>query len=193
MYITQYGKAKKTEIKKVTKPKIVKLAKKREIKKITKAAKEDIVKVEKLETSPKTEKPESKLTKEIEKLVELPTPVKLKKLPEFKELRKKEKSIKHSLGDIVKKLTRGKKQISEQIDVIGKQKKIIETERKQFKELRSHPLTQNIPIILISDNGNPDITDGDTLTELFSEPFKIKHLRHVIDRWTTFRSLYIKQ
>jgi CheY-like chemotaxis protein len=64
---------------------------------------------------------------------------------------------------------------------------------KQFKELRSHPLTQNIPIILISDKGNPNITDGDTLTELFSEPFKIKHLRHVIDRWTTFRSLYIKQ
>ena len=66
---------------------------------------------------------------------------------------------------------------------------------QKFKELRSHPLTKNIPVILISDKGkrNSQINGGDTLTAMFSEPFKIKNLRHVIDRWTTFRSLYIKQ
>jgi CheY-like chemotaxis protein len=64
---------------------------------------------------------------------------------------------------------------------------------QQLNKLRSHPVTKKIPIILISNRKNNRITDGDTLTELFSEPFKIKHLRHVIDRWTTFRSLYIKQ
>jgi DNA-binding response OmpR family regulator len=64
---------------------------------------------------------------------------------------------------------------------------------QQLNKLRSHPVTRNIPIILLSNSKNYRIKDGDNLTELFSEPFKIKHLRHVIDRWTTFRSLYIKQ
>ena len=64
---------------------------------------------------------------------------------------------------------------------------------KKYKDLRTHPTIRDIPIILISDNGNPNIAAGDALTELFSEPFRIKNLRHVIDRWTTFRSLYIKQ
>jgi CheY-like chemotaxis protein len=64
---------------------------------------------------------------------------------------------------------------------------------QQLDKLRSHPATRNLPIILISNGKNKQLTDGDTLTEFFSEPFKIKHLRHVIDRWTTFRSLYIKQ
>lgn len=64
-----------------------------------------------------------------------------------------------------------------------------------LKELRSHPITRNIPVILISDKDkrNNRISETDSLTALFSEPFKIKNLRHVIDRWTTFRSLYIKQ
>ena len=64
---------------------------------------------------------------------------------------------------------------------------------QQLNKLRSNPLTRTIPIIMISDNVQSESIYRDNLTELFSEPFKIKNLRHVIDRWTTFRSLYIKQ
>ena len=64
-------------------------------------------------------------------------------------------------------------------------------------KLRSDPLTKNIPVILISKEH--DIRKklnefvSDAYLEMFTEPFKIKNLRHAVDRWTTFRSLYVKQ
>ena len=64
-------------------------------------------------------------------------------------------------------------------------------------QLRMHPLLNNIPVILISNNSDANTIYNelysDSLFELMQEPFKIKHLRHCIDRWTTFRSLYVKQ
>jgi DNA-binding response OmpR family regulator len=64
-------------------------------------------------------------------------------------------------------------------------------------QLRTNPMMRNIPIIMISSKSDAQkiYTElyGDTLFELMQEPFKIKHLRHCVDRWTTFRSLYVKQ
>jgi DNA-binding response OmpR family regulator len=64
-------------------------------------------------------------------------------------------------------------------------------------QLRTNPLLRQIPVIMISRNTEArniyNEMYGDTLFELMQEPFKIKHLRHCIDRWTTFRSLYVKQ
>jgi response regulator RpfG family c-di-GMP phosphodiesterase len=64
-----------------------------------------------------------------------------------------------------------------------------------INRLKNDPLTSNIPIIYI---GKP----GDLLTdfksekhhyvEVVHEPVKIKNLKHYIDRWTTFRSLYVR-
>jgi len=64
-------------------------------------------------------------------------------------------------------------------------------------QLRTNPVLRNIPVIMISNktDGEKIYNElyGDTLFELMREPFKIKHLRHCVDRWTTFRSLYVKQ
>jgi DNA-binding response OmpR family regulator len=64
-------------------------------------------------------------------------------------------------------------------------------------QLRMHPILSNIPVIMISNSTNTNNVyndhTGDSLFELMQEPFKIKHLRHCIDRWTTFRSLYVRQ
>ncbi len=62
--------------------------------------------------------------------------------------------------------------------------------------LRSNPVSKRIPIIYISEGGQP--TDSmklhsDSLIALMQEPFKIKFLRHCIDRWTTFRCLHMQQ
>jgi DNA-binding response OmpR family regulator len=66
-----------------------------------------------------------------------------------------------------------------------------------ISQLRMHPLLNNIPVILISNSSDANTIYNelysDSLFELMQEPFKIKHLRHCIDRWTTFRSLYVKQ
>jgi DNA-binding response OmpR family regulator len=61
--------------------------------------------------------------------------------------------------------------------------------------LRSNPVSKRIPIIFISQS--PQVADSsplysDSLIELMQEPFKIKFLRHCIDRWTTFRSLHVQ-
>ena len=63
-----------------------------------------------------------------------------------------------------------------------------------IQQLRMNSSVGNTPIILIS-NGNVETMDfsGDSLVQLMREPFKIKHLRHCVDRWTLFRSLYVKQ
>ena len=51
-------------------------------------------------------------------------------------------------------------------------------------------------IFISEDNNVEQILNsfsGDSLLELMQEPYKIKHLRHFIDRWTLFRSLHVKQ
>ena len=64
--------------------------------------------------------------------------------------------------------------------------------------LRSDPSTTNIPVIFISDR-KEDLQQlrsrfsQDFHIAMMQEPYKIKHLRHYIDRWTTFRSLYVRQ
>lgn len=66
-----------------------------------------------------------------------------------------------------------------------------------LSQLRTNPIGAKTPVIFISNDmitqslGN--ILAGDSLLELVQEPYKIKHLRHYIDRWTLFRSLHIKQ
>ena len=64
-----------------------------------------------------------------------------------------------------------------------------------IQQLRMNSTVGNTPIILISNGNNGEIMDfsGDSLVQLMREPFKIKHLRHCVDRWTLFRSLYVKQ
>ncbi len=64
-----------------------------------------------------------------------------------------------------------------------------------IKQLRMNTIVGNTPVILISNGSNGESIDfsGDSLVQLMREPFKIKHLRHCVDRWTLFRSLYVKQ
>lgn len=62
--------------------------------------------------------------------------------------------------------------------------------------LRSNPVSKRIPIIFISAGGQPVDSarlHSDSLIALMQEPFKIKFLRHCIDRWTTFRCLHMQQ
>jgi DNA-binding response OmpR family regulator len=65
-----------------------------------------------------------------------------------------------------------------------------------ISKLRTNPISSHIPVLVISDSPdtNSEINNfgTDALVELMQEPFKIKHLRHCVDRWTTFRSLYVK-
>ena len=69
--------------------------------------------------------------------------------------------------------------------------------KEMITRLRSNPLSKVIPIIFISESeqlaDNPGPPGPDSLLEIMQEPIKIKFLRHCIDRWTTFRSLHIKQ
>jgi response regulator RpfG family c-di-GMP phosphodiesterase len=74
------------------------------------------------------------------------------------------------------------------------QKEIAE---RLLDQLRSNPQTENIPIIYISSKA--DLKEklkrfsNDSYIQLLSEPYRLKFFRHSVDRWTTFRSLYIKQ
>ena len=66
-----------------------------------------------------------------------------------------------------------------------------------LNQLRTNPVGARTPVIYISDESNESLKlnnfSGDALLELMQEPYKIKHLRHFIDRWTLFRSLHVKQ
>jgi DNA-binding response OmpR family regulator len=66
-----------------------------------------------------------------------------------------------------------------------------------MNQLRKNPVGAKTPVIFISEDNNVEQVlnnfSGDSLLELMQEPYKIKHLRHFIDRWTLFRSLHIKQ
>lgn len=62
--------------------------------------------------------------------------------------------------------------------------------------LRKDPATSHVPVIYIGNASALGVNSSnigyDRLIEILQEPFKIKNLRHYIDRWTTLRSLYIK-
>ena len=64
-------------------------------------------------------------------------------------------------------------------------------------QLRTNPIGAKTPVIFISNAlNNEDLLNllaADSLIQLVQEPYKIKHLRHFIDRWTLFRSLHIRQ
>ena len=66
-----------------------------------------------------------------------------------------------------------------------------------MNQLRTNPIGAKTPVIFISNEMNNDglrsLLAADSLIQLVQEPYKIKHLRHFIDRWTLFRSLHIKQ
>ena len=66
-----------------------------------------------------------------------------------------------------------------------------------LNQLRSNPQTDNIPIIYISSdldlNEKLKKYSDDSFVQLLKEPYRLKFFRHYIDRWTTFRSLYVKQ
>ncbi len=66
-----------------------------------------------------------------------------------------------------------------------------------LNQLRTNPVGAKTPVIMISENSTTQSIlnnfSGDSLLELVQEPYKIKHLRHFVDRWTLFRSLHIKQ
>lgn len=66
-----------------------------------------------------------------------------------------------------------------------------------LNQLRTNPVGAKTPVIMISDNSTTQSIlnnfSGDSLLELVQEPYKIKHLRHFVDRWTLFRSLHVKQ
>jgi len=68
---------------------------------------------------------------------------------------------------------------------------------QMLNQLRTNPVGAKTPVIFISEDNNVkqilNNFSGDSLLELMQEPYKIKHLRHFIDRWTLFRSLHIKQ
>lgn len=58
--------------------------------------------------------------------------------------------------------------------------------------LKNDPSTSDIPIIYIGYSGEVLSTFNHDLLKVIQEPVKIKNLKHYIDRWTTFRSLYVK-
>lgn len=68
---------------------------------------------------------------------------------------------------------------------------------QMLDQLRTNPVGAKTPVIFISEENNVEQIlnsfSGDSLLELVQEPYKIKHLRHFIDRWTLFRSLHVKQ
>jgi DNA-binding response OmpR family regulator len=68
---------------------------------------------------------------------------------------------------------------------------------QMLNQLRTNPVGAKTPVIFISEDNNVEQIisnySGDRLLELIQEPYKIKHLRHFIDRWTLFRSLHVKQ
>ncbi|KAA3609795.1 MAG: response regulator [Calditrichaeota bacterium] len=64
-----------------------------------------------------------------------------------------------------------------------------------INRLKNDPETSHIPVIYIG-NDNEMVSSlyppKSTNVEVVQEPVKIKNLKHYIDRWTTFRTLYIK-
>ena len=100
--------------------------------------------------------------------------------------------IPKSDGDVYKMVVDQKPSI-----IIFNEKFHKENSEGLLDQLRSNPQTENIPIIYISNKA--DLKEklkrfsNDSYVQLLSEPYRLKFFRHSIDRWTTFRSLYVKQ
>lgn len=81
--------------------------------------------------------------------------------------------------------------------IIFNQKFNKDSQDSLLDQLRSNPETKNIPVIYISNKY--DLKEklkrfaNDSFVQLLSEPYRLKLFRHSVDRWTTFRSLYVKQ
>jgi len=61
--------------------------------------------------------------------------------------------------------------------------------------LKNDPSTSDIPIIYIGRSGevlSSFKSINHDFVQVIQEPVKIKNLKHYIDRWTTFKSLYVK-
>lgn len=63
-----------------------------------------------------------------------------------------------------------------------------------INRLKNDPQTSSIPLIFISNGENIKsvVEANHKHMEVIQEPVRIKNLRHYIDRWTTFRTLYNK-
>ena len=63
-----------------------------------------------------------------------------------------------------------------------------------LESLKNNQRTNRIPIILISNLGSSDILkkfDHFPHMDYLVEPFKIKNFRHLVERWITYRSMYV--
>ena len=63
-----------------------------------------------------------------------------------------------------------------------------------LENLKNKKYVNQVPIILISNPGSREILDKFhylPYVDYLVEPFKIKNFRHIVERWITFRSMYI--
>ncbi len=64
----------------------------------------------------------------------------------------------------------------------------------ELLEKLKHSRYSNIPVILISNFNSQEVIQKIHQlpnVDYLAEPFKIKNFRHIVERWITFRSLYV--
>jgi DNA-binding response OmpR family regulator len=65
---------------------------------------------------------------------------------------------------------------------------------KLLDNFKNNKHVHKIPVILISAPGSREILDRFhylPYVDYLVEPFKIKNFRHIVERWMTFRSMYV--
>lgn len=96
-----------------------------------------------------------------------------------------------SEGDIFKKA-----QLQKPAIIVLNERFAQHSGNEMLELLRRDPSTANTPVIFIKNDDSLEKQLAqyrfDQLTEVVQEPIKIKNLRHIVDRWTTFRSLYVR-
>jgi response regulator of citrate/malate metabolism len=63
-----------------------------------------------------------------------------------------------------------------------------------LEKIKQHNRYSKIPVILISKINSQELVDRFNKmpnVDYLVEPFKIKNFRHIVERWITFRSLYV--
>jgi PleD family two-component response regulator len=63
-----------------------------------------------------------------------------------------------------------------------------------LEKIKHHARFSKIPVILISKINSQELVDRFNQmpnVDYLVEPFKIKNFRHIVERWITFRSLYV--
>lgn len=63
-----------------------------------------------------------------------------------------------------------------------------------LEKIKQHNRYSKIPVILISKINSQELVDRFHKmpnVDYLVEPFKIKNFRHIVERWITFRSLYV--